>query len=207
MGWYERHVFNRAMEHVLDRPVVWAERAAALEAARGRILDVGLGTGMNLPSYPAHVERITTVSPGPRLDARALARAAARGIDVAFVEGHAEAMPVPSAAFDTVVCTFVLCTVADPAAALAEFRRVLAPGGRLVFLEHVASPRPAPRALQRVLDPVHRRLACGCSIVRDTVASIRRAGFHMEALTERHVGAVPWPYRRVIRGAASSTRA
>jgi SAM-dependent methyltransferase len=201
MGLYERAVFNPAMDWALSRPSVDAERARLLAAARGAVLEIGVGTGLNLPHYPAAVTAITAAAPAAALDTRAARRARERGLTVELVNARAESLPLADHSFDTAVATFVLCTVADPAAAVAELARVLRPGSRLLFLEHVVRPRGAGRALQRVLEPLHRPLACGCSLVRDTAATLATR-FHIEDLEELELAGMPYTVKRVIRGSA-----
>ncbi len=199
MGLYERAVFNPAMDWVLSRRSVAAERARLLAAARGAVLEIGVGTGLNLPHYPAAVTAITAAAPAAEIDGRAARRAVERGLSVELVNAHAESLPFPAGSFDTAVSTFVLCTVADPEAAIRELARVLRPGGRLLFLEHVLRPRGAGRVLQRLLDPIHRPLTCGCSLVRDTAAALS-ARFELEDLDDHELAGMPYTVRRVIRG-------
>ncbi|MDQ0379755.1 class I SAM-dependent methyltransferase [Amycolatopsis thermophila] len=149
-------------------------RRELLAGARGRVLEVGAGTGLNFPHYPPGVE-VTAVEPEPTL--RAHATKAAEGTHITVVEGLADDLPLSDASVDEVVVSGVLCSVPDPAAALAEFRRVLRPGGRLRFYEHVRA-RTGPRARwQDVAALVWPRLMGGCMPNRDTRAAIERAGF------------------------------
>jgi ubiquinone/menaquinone biosynthesis C-methylase UbiE len=202
VGAYERWVFNPLMELNLGRPSVVRQRTAALQPARGRVLEVGLGTGMNLPHLPANITTVAAVGPPAEPDARARQRARERGLTLDYRSGLAEALPFSDAAFDTVVCTFVLCTVGDPLAALAEFRRVLDPEGQLLFLEHGPSRRPLRRALQRAIERPHRVVACGCSLVRPTETTIVAAGFDLRSVTHEDVQGVAFPYRDMVRGIA-----
>jgi ubiquinone/menaquinone biosynthesis C-methylase UbiE len=199
MGLYERAVFNPAMDWVLSRPAVQAERARLLAAARGSVLEIGVGTGLNLPHYPPAVTAITAAAPAAALDERAARRARDRGIAVELVNARAESLPFASGSFDTAVATFVLCTVADPAAAVDELARVLRPGGRILFLEHVVRRRGPGRLVQRVLDPIHRPLTCGCSLVRDTAAALA-ARFELEEIAELDLPGLPYTVKRLIRG-------
>ena len=203
MGWYERVVFRRAMDAVLGQPEVHAERVEALAHARGAILEVGIGTGLNLPAYPDRVTAIKALTLEAALDPRAAARAAERGIAVSLVSGDAERMPFDDETFDTVACTFLLCSVGDPSAVVREVRRILRPEGRLLFMEHVAYVAPGKRAIQRVLDPVSRVVSCGCSLVRESASTIADAGLQIEELVDLHLPAMTWPHRRVIRGVAT----
>ena len=201
MDFYERRLFNPLMDRVLGRPAVATERARLLAAARGVILEIGPGTGLNLDSYPPEVTRITAAVPGGVIDPRARRRAEARGLALEVLDAGAEALPLGDGTVDPAVSTFVLCTVADQAAAIAELRRVLRPGGRLLLLEHVAR-RGAGRLAQRALDPVNRVVACGCRLTRDTGAALA-VHFDVSRLEEVELAALPWPARRVLRGAAA----
>jgi ubiquinone/menaquinone biosynthesis C-methylase UbiE len=201
MGLYERAVFNPAMDWALSRPSVQEERSRALASARGEVLEIGVGPGLNLPHFPPAVTAITAAAPQASLDHRADRRARARGLPIAFVDARAESLPFADASFDTVVSTFVLCTVADPARAVAELARVLRRDGRLLFLEHVARRGGAGRTLQRALEPLHRRLACGCSLVRDTAATVSSA-LEVEEMVEVDLAGLPYTVKRVIRGVA-----
>ncbi len=146
-------------------------RAWLAGGAAGRTLDLGCGTGRNLPFY----RRGAAVGVDPNLDSLARARRAA----VPLVAARAEALPFKDGAFDTVVCGLVLCSVDDPAAALAEARRVLAKGGALRLLEHVRSGRRWQARLQDRLQPLWTRLTGGCHPNRDTEAAVEAAGFRI----------------------------
>jgi ubiquinone/menaquinone biosynthesis C-methylase UbiE len=203
MSWYERTVFNPLLETALQRQGVRDMRARVLAPARGDILEIGLGTGMNLPFYPEHVRRLASLSPDAELDPRARARAEERSLDIEHHPGSASGMPFADESFDTVVSTLVLCTVPEPALAVREIARVLRPGGQLLFFEHVVSENRLGRGLQRVLDPVMRRINCGCSLLRDTAPTIADAGFTMVTLQEERLADMAPLYRRVIWGVAA----
>lgn len=150
--------------------------AALWQWVRGpRLLEVGVGTGGNFPYYPAG-SQITAVDLSPRMLQRARSRAARAGVQVGLCEADAQALPFPNASFDTVVATCVFCSVPDPVLGLREIRRVLAPGGQLLTLDHVLSRRPLRRPLLRLTNPLVARLI-GANIDRETVENVRRAGF------------------------------
>jgi ubiquinone/menaquinone biosynthesis C-methylase UbiE len=151
--------------------------------ARGRTLDVGSGTGRNLPLYPAGVQVI-----GVEPSAEALVRARRRAPSALLVRASAEALPFRAGVFDTVVCGLVLCTVSDPSRALAELRRVLRPGGQLRALEHVRSLRPWRARLQDAIQPAWTRLAGGCHPNRETERAVQDAGFAIETEGRRADG-------------------
>ena len=152
----------------------WRRRLAA--AARGRVLEIGAGTGAQLSWY-APGARVTALEPDESMRARLRRRAARARAVVEVAGGRAEALPFAAASFDTAVSAFALCTVADPAAALAELRRVLTPGGRLLLLEHVHLPWEPGRSLQSLAAPAWEAVAGGCRLDRDTLRTAVQAGF------------------------------
>lgn len=169
------------MAPAIERQGAAEHRARALADVRGRVLEVGAGTGSNFPHYPAGVTELIAVEPEPRL--RALAEGSARtvAVPVSVVDGVADRLPAQAATVDAVVTTLVLCSVPDQAAALAEVHRVLRPGGRLHFWEHVRAEQPRLARVQRVLDAtIWPVLGGGCHTGRDTVAAIIAAGLTVE---------------------------
>ena len=165
-------------------------RAEVLSSASGRLLVLGLGPGHDLAHLPPAVTSVVAVEPDPAMRRQARPRVAACPVPVALVSGDAHALPVADGSVDAVLCACVLCSVASPPAALAEIRRVLAPGGRLLLLEHVAAPAGHPlRRLQRLLQPVWGRAAGGCSVLRDTRAAVADAGFDVSGVAEERL----WP--------------
>ncbi len=140
-----------------------------------RVLEVGVGTGMNIPLYPEGV-KVTAIDLSPRMLERARKRLSQTGAAVELLEADAQDLPFPDAHFDTVIATFVFCSVPDPVLGLRELRRVLVPGGRLLLMEHVLSTRPVLRRMMRLMNPVVRPLM-GANIDRETVENVRRAGF------------------------------
>ncbi|XAS64259.1 methyltransferase domain-containing protein [Micrococcaceae bacterium Sec5.8] len=157
-------------------------RRRLLEAAYGAVLEIGAGYGATFPFYPAGVSSVLALEPDPTL--RDLARAAARRapVPVTVDDGVAEALPAGDASVDVVVSSLVLCSVADQTVALAEVVRVLRPGGRLLFYEHVRSTRRVLAAAEDLLTPLWSRLAGGCHPNRDTVAGIAGAGLTVQGL-------------------------
>jgi ubiquinone/menaquinone biosynthesis C-methylase UbiE len=152
----------------------WRRRLAA--RTRGRVLEVGAGTGSQLRWYPAGA-LVTALEPDPGMAARARRAAARAAASVTVVEGVAERLPFASASFESAVTTFSFCSVADPATALGELRRVLVPGGRLLMLEHVHLPWQPGRRLQSWAAPAWAAVAGGCRLDRDTGRFVIEAGF------------------------------
>ena len=199
-SWYERVVFNALMDRALSKEPIAALRRELLAECSGEVVEVGFGTGLNLPQYPSAVRRVRAVVREDELDARALRRATSCRVELVHVRGDAQRLPFDDASVETLVCTFVLCSVADADRAHAEFARVLAPDGRLFVLEHILSPRRFERFVQRGLSPLQRHYACGCELDRDLVASLARAGFDSSSLRVGRTPALPFPAREVCRG-------
>jgi ubiquinone/menaquinone biosynthesis C-methylase UbiE len=150
---------------------------------RGRVIEIGCGEGRSFDLYPPRVESVLAVEPDPVALAAAAERARSAPVPVEVVAGVAERLPALDGAFDAVVCVWVLCSVPEPPAALAEIRRVLAPGGELRVYEHVRAERSALRLAQRAFDAAYwTRALGGCRTTRDTEAAIRAAGFRFAAL-------------------------
>jgi ubiquinone/menaquinone biosynthesis C-methylase UbiE len=149
-------------------------RAELVAGLSGRVLEVGAGTGLNFARYPGSVAEVVAVEPEPYLRERAREAAAAAPVPVRVTTGTAAELPAADGEFDAVVVSGVLCSVSDVPAALAEFSRVLRPGGELRFLEHVRSRDPLFTRFQQAVDVVHPRLMGGCHVDRDTLTAIRR---------------------------------
>lgn len=158
-----------------ERIGLGAERRRLVAGARGRVLEVGAGTGRNLALY-RDIEALTVLEPDPAMRRRLRARTGAAVVPVDIVERGIDDSGLPGESFDTVVMCLVLCTVPDPAHALGEVRRLLAPGGEVLFLEHVAQPGVRGH-LQRRATPVWQRVAGGCHLDRDSLGAMRQAGF------------------------------
>jgi SAM-dependent methyltransferase len=180
-SWFARLLERREQR----RPDVASQelRRRLLSGLSGRVVEIGCGEGRAFELYPPAVDRVLAVEPDPTARAAAAERAAAAPVPVEVAEGYAEQLPVGDGSVDAAVCVWVLCSVPDPAAALAEVRRVLAPEGVLAFYEHVRSPRAPFRAVQHSLDALFwTRALGGCRTTRDTEAAIRAAGFEPESI-------------------------
>ncbi|WP_017596090.1 class I SAM-dependent methyltransferase [Nocardiopsis potens] len=180
-------------------------RRRLLGGLTGRVLDLGAGTGKSLPDL-AGAGHVTAVEPAPGRRALLAERARRAPVPVEVADADAERLPYPDASFDAVCCVLMLCSVGDQARALAEIRRVLAPGGTLAFIEHVREEEPGARALlQRAVAPPQRALL-GCDLRRRTEEAIGAAGFAFEEI-ERHRPFGPLvPSQPIITGRASAPR-
>ena len=151
--------------------------------AAGRVLEIGFGSGLNLPFYdPDRVRRLWALEPAPEMTRLARDAVASAPFEVELLHHPAEEIPLPDAGVDSVVVTYSLCTVPDPRRALAGMRRVLAPAGRLIFCEHGAAPDPGVRRWQDRVDPIWRRFAGGCRLNRAIPELIEAGGFRVEGL-------------------------
>ena len=177
-------------------------RRALLERARGRTLELGAGTGLNLAHYPAAVTDLVLTEPFPPMAQRLRERVAHSGRSAGVVAAHAERLPFPDSSFDTVVATLVLCTVADLPATLAEIDRVLRPGGRLLFCEHVRSRHPGLARWQDRLELPWRFVGHGCHPNRDTVAAIAASPLTVEEVARDRQSKVPPIVRPLAIGSA-----
>lgn len=179
-------------------------RAEVLSRARGRVIEIGAGTGVNLPLYPATVDEIVLTEPDPHMRKRLARKASELRVSARIVDASADALPFADGAFDTAVATLVLCTVPDAPAALAEIRRVLVPNGKFLFLEHIGGDEGSRRLVwQHRVEPVWRRLAGGCHLTRHTVDSITAAGFEITWLEREDFPGALKLGSPVVRGAAT----
>jgi ubiquinone/menaquinone biosynthesis C-methylase UbiE len=177
MNFYDRFIYPRIMQASLSAPAVTARRKQLLGNVRGAILEIGFGTGLNLPCYPAHVRQISVAEPNAQMPALAQQRIQASPIKVDFYTMGAEKLPFERHTFDSVVSAFTLCSIPEVMAALGEIRRVLKPDGRFYFLEHGLSPDPVVRHWQAWMTPFYRWLAGGCHLDRDMAGIIEQGGF------------------------------
>lgn len=180
MGIYQSRILPRLIDRVMRHDRHAPYRRRVVSQAAGRVLEIGTGSGLNLAFYPPAVTGILGLDPHPRLLALALRRQSA--VPWTAVEGSAEAIPLDDASVDTVVSTWTLCSIPAVAGALAEARRVLKPGGKLLFVEHGLAPDPGVRRWQQRLNPAWKRMAGGCYLNRPIPDLVRQAGFHIAHL-------------------------
>lgn len=172
-------------------------RRRLLPEARGRVLEIGCGTGANLPFY-TDAERVVAIEPDPHMLRRARRKAARAAVPVELLRGSAEDLPFADASFDTVVATWVLCTIPHPERAAREMRRVLHPDGALLFAEHTRAAGPRAAGLQHALNPAWARIAGGCHLDRDALGILAAAGFR--DLEVEPIGRQSWTLLPMLRG-------
>ena len=190
--WYDDHVVPRLIRCACSGPAIMALREKVVPLASGAVFELGCGGGLNQRFYDA--SRITSysgVDPSGKGLEFARSEAERKGWAHDIRAGVGEAIPFADNSFDSVVCTFTLCSVHDPAQTLRELRRVLKPGGRLLFAEHGAAPDPGVRRWQERIEPVWKRLAGGCHLTRPVSGSIRQGGFAVEPLGARYAPKTP----------------
>ena len=192
MGFYDRHVLPRLLNLSCGAEAVQRQRRKVVPLAEGRVLEIGIGSGLNLPFYDAaRVERVIGLDPAEAM----LAYARRAGDRVPFPVEHlaleGEHIPLERDSVDTVLMTYTLCTIADALTALDGMRRVLKPGGRLVFCEHGRAPDEAVRRWQHRLNPLWNRIAGGCNLDRDIPGLIGQAGFRVRDLHSMYLPRTP----------------
>ena len=199
-------VFGLFLDWTMSSKTIAVERPTALRDAHGSVLELGFGTGLNLPYFPAAVERLTVVDPEDLLSKRVARRIAAARFPVERAKLSAEHLPFDDNQFDCAVSTFTLCTIADAAAALREVRRVLKPGGSLLFLEHGLSEEPSVAKWQRRLDPIQRVIGRGCHLTRPIDQLVSSAGLEIARLDRFLVQGMPKTHSTMYRGSAIAAK-
>jgi ubiquinone/menaquinone biosynthesis C-methylase UbiE len=209
MGRIYDATWGRGFSALYDRCFKAAEEAGLRDmrrdvtaGARGRVLELGAGTGLNLELYPLDVSDLTLVEPDPHMVKQLRNRVAELGSAAQVVEAPGEKLPFEDDSFDTVLVTLVLCTVPDPTATLAEIKRVLKPDGQFLFMEHVRSPSPDLAKWQDRLEKPWRFLGDGCHCNRDTESAIKAAGFKLSDVEHPELPKAPPIVKPMARGSA-----
>ena len=187
MGFYERHLLPRFIDLAMRNKEVKRYRRKLIPGAAGRVLEIGGGSGLNLPYYTGAVSQLYTLDPSAPLVRMARRKLAQAAVPAELLLGSAEEIPLADASIDTVVSTWTLCSIPDVAKALREARRVLKPGGSLLFVEHGHAPDPGVAAWQRRIEPLWKPLAGGCHLTRRIDQLIRTAGFAISGLENEYL--------------------
>ena len=191
-SFYERHILPRLIGCACGARPIQRQRAKVVPQATGRVLELGIGSGLNLAFYdPARVESVTGVDPSEGLRRIAMAAPRPDGLKVEVLEGEAETLPFDAGTFDTIVCTFTLCSVGSTQRSLAEARRVLKPGGHFLFSEHGLAPDLDVQRWQRRIEPLWTRLAGGCHLTRPVASTIAAAGLTLETVQAMYLPGTP----------------
>ena len=201
MGFYQNQIVPILTDLAMRQQNLAAYRSRVVPAAEGRILEIGVGSGRNLPFYSANVRHLIGLDPSPKLLAMARKNSSPNFAPIELIEGSAEAIPLESGSVDTVVTTWTLCSIPDAGRALREMYRVLAPGGRLLFVEHGLAPEPKVRLWQDRLTPVWKRLGGGCHLNRAIKVLIENARFRFERLETGYMRG-PKPMTFMYEGSA-----
>ncbi len=179
--WYDAHIMPRLIGFACGQGQIMKRRSQVVPLARGDVFELGCGGGLNQEFYDQDaVKSFAGIDPHGGLLDQAKAQAEARGWAADIREGVGEAIPFADRKFDSVVCTFTLCTVDNPAQVMSEMRRILKPGGQLIFLEHGRAPDANVAKWQDRIEPTWKRLAGGCHLTRPIGSSLRGAGFDVE---------------------------
>jgi ubiquinone/menaquinone biosynthesis C-methylase UbiE len=203
MGIYSRYIFSRALDWSLGNEMLHEQRHEALAPLTGHVLEIGLGTALNLPHYPQAVTKVTAIDNERMLPKRVAKRIAAARMPVEQLRLDASGtLPFEDSAFDGVVTTFTLCSIRDVDSALAEIRRVIKLDGQYVFLEHGRSDDPRVARWQDLLNPIQRVVACGCNLNRAIDDLIRESRFEIVKLERYSMPDVPRIFAETYRGLA-----
>ena len=201
MGFYQDQIVPLLINWSMRQKNLAAYRTRIIPAAEGRVLEIGIGSGLNLPFYSRNVARVIGLEPSPRLLAMARRVERTGNGSVEFIEGSAEAIPLQDASVDTVVTTWTLCSIPDALRALRDMRRVLRTGGRLLFVEHGRAPDPKVVWWQDQLTPAWKRLGGGCHLNRAIGTLIEGAGFQFDRLQTGYMRG-PKPMTFMYEGSA-----
>ena len=202
MGFYAQYVLPRLIDLAMRNKEAARLRADWIPRARGEVLEIGIGSGLNLPFYSPEVQRVYGVDPSVELQRMARKRVAPGRLPVEFLSQSAEEpLPLPSASVDTVVVTWTICSIPNVEQALQQMKRVLKPSGRLIFLEHGRSPDPSVVAWQDRLTPIWKRFTGGCHLNRKMDELITAAGFQIAELKTCYLSG-PRPMSYIYQGFA-----
>jgi ubiquinone/menaquinone biosynthesis C-methylase UbiE len=206
MGFYDRYLLPPLLEMAMGAKPIQYQRRKVVPLAEGRVLEIGLGAGQNLPFYdPTKVTHLWGLEPAPEMRARAMKRAHDVKFPLEFLDLKAEEIPLEDKSVDTVLVTYTLCTIPDVNRALKGMRRVLKPGGRLIFCEHGEAPDLSVRKWQDWITPTWKKIAGGCHVGRPIPQLLREGGFAVEKMETMYLPGTPRPLGYNYWGTAKAT--
>lgn len=182
MGFYSDYIFPKFFDRVVQHKAFDERRAEVLKSATGRILEIGIGTGLNLDLYPSHVNEIFAIDPNPGMETQLRQKLNGHRLKVSFTRTGAESLPYPDNYFDTVISTLTLCSIRDLQKSLQEIQRVLSAQGKFIFLDHGLSRDLHVIRIQKLLNPIQNVIGCGCSLTVDVEKVLLGEGFRLEQL-------------------------
>ena len=191
MGWYAAKVLPTLLDWFMDRGVLAEHRRSQLAQVQGKVLEIGFGTGVNIPYYPDSVQTLTTVDRNPAMNPRAQERISRSPMMVEHWVLSAESLPMIDNTFDTVVSTMTLCSIKNVSQAVREIFRVLKPGGQFLFLEHGLSSEPVIQRWQRRLTPISKLLGDGCHLNRDIALLFKEQRYILESVQRFYLDQTP----------------
>ena len=192
MGFYDRHILPRLLDAAMSTKPITYQRRKVVPRAQGRVLEIGFGAGHNLPFYdPAKVEHLWALEPSAEMRARAASRVAAFPVPLEYLGLSGEQIPLDNNSADTILITYTMCTIPDVMKALGEMRRVMKPGGRMIFCEHGEAPDENVRRWQQRLTPLWVPLCGGCHLNRSIPKLVGNAGFKIEDVQTMYLPGTP----------------
>jgi ubiquinone/menaquinone biosynthesis C-methylase UbiE len=195
MGFYQRRIVPRLINLAMRNRALDAYRQRTIPAASGLVLESGVGSGQNLPLYGSTVDRVYAIDPSLELLRLAKGSIPDAPVPVSLIRASAEQLPFADTIFDTIVMTWALCSIPNPTRALVEMRRVLKPGGNLLFVEHGLSPESGVARWQQLMTPCWKRIGGGCHLDRKMDDLIRAAGFELNDIETGYMrGPKPWTF-------------
>lgn len=206
MNWYAKTCFPRLLEKVMSKQELKNKRREVLKHARGTILEIGFGTGLNLTEYPLTVHEITTIDVNAGMKVLAKQHMKSSPITVHYYIGSVEALPFDDRCFDTIVSTWTLCSVDDIHKSLQEIKRVLKPDGQLLFIEHGLSHNKNIAKWQQWISPLWQRVSLGCHLNRNMKKLLQENGFHLNVYTEFIMPKTHRLIEQTYQGIATSRR-
>lgn len=202
-NWWERNIVPRLIGCACSQPQIMKARSRIVPQAQGDVLELGCGGGINMAFYDAaQIRSFSGLDPSPALLDRSREAAQAKGMSADIRGGVGEAMPFADASFDTVLVTFTLCSVDDQRKVLSEMRRVLRPGGKVLFLEHGRAPDKSVQTWQRRIEPIWKRIGGNCHLTRTITSAYEAAGFNIAVAEKAYMPKTPRPFGWIEWGEA-----